>query len=380
MTSVLDRPGAPVPLSAAVPLQRAPYQDGYPTLFRRGHQFEIALGQRLALGGFKGPTDMALAPDGLLYVMNRYPQNAQLPGVRWVIVDLKDDGYEREVVPLGPDGKPMETGHEWAGSLQMTVCDSTGVLYSADEHVNVVVRCRTSGETIGYWGEGGMKPGQLNGPTGMCLDLDETLWIVNTLNHRVDHYTGEGKWLGGFGSFGTEPGRLNYPWGVAVDPVNQTIVVSDWRNDRVQRFSREGKLLQVIGRPGRGVGELHRPAGVAVDSHGDIYVCDRGNDRVLMYNYRGMFIESFIGDAIINDRGMKKVLTNLDMVRMRDNIEDLDREKRLKAPVSVRVDNKGRVFIADTGRYRIQVYKKWCKVLKPDEVDPPTLHADPVLT
>jgi DNA-binding beta-propeller fold protein YncE len=203
---------------------------------------------------------------------------------------------------------------------------------------------------------------------------------VNTLSHRVDHYTQEGKWLGGFGEFGAEPGKLNFPWGVAVDPINTTIVVSDWRNDRVQRFSREGELLQVIGRPGHGEGELHRPAGLAVDSHGDIYVADRGNNRVLSFNYRGMFIESFIGDAVINQRGMQKVLTNLDMVRMRDNIENLDREKRLKAPVSVRVDNKGRVYLVDTGRYRIQVYRKWCQLLQADEVDPPTLHVDPVLT
>ncbi len=380
MTSLIDRPAPVTPLAAAVPAQRAPYQEGYPALFRRGHQYEISLGQRLALGGFKGPTDVAFGPDGWLYVMNRYPNDGNVPGVRWVVTNVNDDGYEREVVPMGPDGKPMEVGREWLGSLQMTVCDSAGVLYSADERRNVVVRCRTTGETIGYWGEGGAAPGQLNAPTGMCLDRDENVWIVNTRSHRVDRYTGEGKWLGGFGSFGAGPGQLDHPWGVAVDPVNGTLLVSDWGNNRVQRFTTDGALLQVIGRPGHGAGELHRPAGTAVDAHGDVYVADRGNNRVLMFNYRGMFIESFIGDAVINDRGMKKVLTNLDMVRMRENIEDLDREKRLKAPVSVRVDNKGRVYIMDTGRYRIQVYRKMCKALRPDEIDPPSLHVDPVLT
>jgi DNA-binding beta-propeller fold protein YncE len=387
MTGVADRPTrgvapskAPVPLSTAIPASRAPYRDGYPTLFRRGHQFEIALGQRLALGGFKGPTDVAFGPDGWLYVMNRYPNDGHLAGVRWVQVNLKDDGYEFEVVPKDPPGKPGATGHEWLGSLQMTVCDSQGVLYSADEHRHMVVRCSINGETLGHWGQPGEKPGQLNGPTGMCLDADESLWIVNTLNHRIDHYTREGEWLGGFGRQGTGPGQLNFPWGVAIDPINGTVVVADWRNNLVKRFSREGKLLQVIGRPGHDEGELHRPAGIAVDSDGDIYVADRGNNRVLSFNYRGMFIESFIGDAVVNDRGMQKVLTNLDMVRMRDNIENLNREKRLKAPVSVRVDNKGRVYIADTGRYRVQVYRKMCKVLRPDEVDPPTLHVDPVLT
>ena len=327
MTTLLGRQPPPVAPRNAIP-------GDYPTLFRRGHQFEIALGQRLALGGFKGPNDVAFGPDGLLYVLNRYPTDqGHLPRNRWVRVDLNDDGYENDVVPLGPDGKEMERGNEWLVSLVMCVCDSKGTIYSADEHRNVVVRVKTTGETVGYWGESGTGPGKLNAPTGICLDADENLWIVNTRSHRVDHYTPEGKWLGGFGKFGVEPGRLNYPWGVAVDPVNGTVVVADWRND-----------------------------------------------RVLLFNYRGMFQESFIGDAVINERGMRKVLTNLDMVRMRDNISNLDREKRLKRPVSVRVDNKGRVYIVDSGRYRIQVYKKWCRVLKPDEVDSPTLHVDPELT
>jgi DNA-binding beta-propeller fold protein YncE len=380
MTGIADRPASPIPLERAVRAPWSSYHGNYPTLFRRGHQFEIALGQRLALGGFKGPTDVAFGPDGWLYVMNRYPNLGHLPGVRWVRVNLQDDGYEFEVAPKDPPGKPGTQGLEWLGSLQMTVCDSEGVLYAADEHRHMVVRCRVSGETLGYWGEPGSAPGQLNGPTGMCLDTDETLWIVNTLNNRVDHYTRQGEWLGGFGESGTDPGKLNLPWGVAIDPISATVLVADWRNDRIQRFSKDGALLQVIGRPGHGEGELHRPAGIAVDNRGDIYVADRGNNRVLSFNYRGMFIESFIGDALINERGMQKVLTNLDMVRMRDNIENLDREKRLKAPVSVRVDNKGRVYIVDTGRYRIQVYRKHCKLLRADEADPPTLHVDPVLT
>ena len=47
---------------------------GYPYMLRGGHKFEIALGQRLALGGFKGPLDLAIGPDEL-YVINRFTEN-----------------------------------------------------------------------------------------------------------------------------------------------------------------------------------------------------------------------------------------------------------------------------------------------------------------
>ena len=58
---------------------------------------------------------------------------------------------------------------------------------------------------------------------------------------------------------------------------------------------------------------------------------------------------------------------------------NLDREKRLKFPTSVRVDDEGRLFIADTGRYRVQIYKKLCRVLDPGEVEDAALHTDPGL-
>ncbi len=106
MTSLLERP-------AAKPAQPV----AYPTVFRRGHQFEIALGQRLALGGFKGPNDVAFGPDGWLYVLNRYPTEGLLARNRWVRVNLNDDGYENDIVPLGPDGKVMDFGEEGVGAL-----------------------------------------------------------------------------------------------------------------------------------------------------------------------------------------------------------------------------------------------------------------------
>ena len=110
------------------------------------------------------------------------------------------------------------------------------------------------------------------------------MWISESRNHRIQKFTRAGEYLGGFGQFGTEPGQFNYPWGIAIDPINGTILVADWRNDRIQRFTTAGELVQIIGSSGSGVGELKRPSSVTVDKHGDIYVSDRGNNRVLLFN------------------------------------------------------------------------------------------------
>ena len=354
---------------------------GYPYMLRGGHKFEIALGQRLALGGFKGPMDLAIGPEEL-YVINRFSDNAgNVARNRFVRVTTEDEGYEdNDIYVPGPDGGFEQVGERSLPSWVMCDIDDDGILYVTDEHANKVARFKTGGEYLGAWGEDGEGPGQLNGASGIAIDLEETVWVTSTRNHRVERFTKDGEHIGGFGEFGDAPGQLNYPWGLGIDPVNGSVMVADWRNDRVQRFSPDGEVLQVIGESGNGPGQMNRPSDVAVDKYGDIYVADRSNHRGLMFNPRGGFLESFIGDATLNERGMRKLMTNLDMLRMRENVVNLDAEKRFLNPTAVKVDDEDRVYWVDSGRYRVQIYSKVCKLLGPDEIDPPTMFTDPTLT
>lgn len=347
----------------------------YPTLLRMGHKYQFCLGQRLPVEGFYGPLDVSIGADDWLYVLNRWENVNGIPRNRYVTVTL-DDNYGDFIYPKF-DGEMESRGKERFPSPVMCAIDNDGVLYSTDEHANSVLMLNTSGETVGSWGEEGDGPGKLKAPSGITIDSDENLWIINCQNHLVQCFTRQGEYVKGWGEFGTEPGQLNYPWGITVDPINETLLVADWRNDVVKRFTTDGDLLQVIGTPGHGVGELRRPSSVAVDQHGDIYVVDRGNDRVLVFNYKGMYLESLIGDATMTDRGVQKLLTNPDALRLRDNVTDFDKEKRFAAPTSVKVDDEGRIYVVDTGRWRIQVYQKLCRVLEPHEIDAVEMHMDP---
>ena len=349
----------------------------YPSLLRMGHLFEASVGQRLPVDGLYGPLDMALGGDGWMYVLNKWVAQTFTGRSRYVVVSM-DDTY-RPDISHQPDGKPDSRGKEFLPSPVGCTTDGNGVLFSTDETRNVVVLCTTAGETTGYWGEAGNGPGQLNAPSGISFDSEGNLWVVSTRSCRVQRFSPDGEFLGGFGEFGTVPGKLNYPWGIAEDPVNTTLLIADWRNDRVQRFTHDGELRQVIGPEITRAGRLDHPSDVAVDAHGDIYVCDRGNHRVLQFNPRGQFIESFIGDAVMTERGADKLMANRDMLRWRDHIVDLDREKRFLNPTSVMVDDEFRLYVVDTGRFRIQVYRKTFRVLAPDEVDPPETYRDPHL-
>ena len=163
----------------------------------------------------------------------------------------------------------------------------------------------------------------------------------------------------------------------ASDPFTGDVLIADWRNHRVQRFSEDGELVQVIGSEGTGDGEFQKPSGVTVDHYGDIYVADQGNDRVQLFNSRGRFVESFRGDATINKRGVDRLMANPDMLRMRDEVPSIEPEKRLKRPTSVAVGADDRVYMVDSGRFRVQVYQKQVIALSPDQVDAP--RRDPVI-
>jgi DNA-binding beta-propeller fold protein YncE len=364
MTTIADRPTE----------KSTVYPGEYPTLLRMGHRFETAVGQRLIVDGLYGGMDLAFPGDGWIYILNRY-QNNNYPQMRFAQCNLADE-FPRNIVPA-IDGEPQRQGAE--RYLSPVCCDSdgAGTLFFTEEQANKVVLMNTEGDVLNDWGEPGDGPGQLNAPAGIAYAPDGALWVTCSRSHRVQQFTRDGEFIRGFGGFGTEPGKFNYPWGVAVDPVSGDILVADWRNDRVQRLTPDGRPLQVIDKVGRDKGQLNRPSDVTVDAHGDVYICDRGNDRVLQFNPRGLFIESFIGDATMNERGADKLMANPDMLRWRDHIVDLDREKRFWKPTTVKVDKDFRVYVLDQARFRLQVYRKTFRVLQPGQVDPPETYNDP---
>ena len=70
-------------------------------------------------------------------------------------------------------------------------------------------------------------------------------------------------------------------------------------------------------------------------------------------------------------------MSNPDMLRWRDYIPDLDREKRFWRPTTVSVDDEFRVFVVDAARFRVQVYRKTFKELSPGQIDPVDTYTDP---
>ena len=118
---------------------------------------------------------------------------------------------------------------------------------------------------------------------------------------------------------------------------------------------------------GTGDQDLNRPSDVAIDPEGDIYICDWANNRVQIYEQEGEFIASLIGDAQIPSKWNQQAInSSIDVIKARRRVASLEPEWRLAFPVSVEFDEvNSRIIIADSQRWRVQIYNKMLDYIEP---------------
>ena len=317
----------------------------------------------IATGGFVFPVSIAVASDGLVFVLSR-GNGASLsadgsPGISRRIGRTTIDEQHR--------GDFARNEFTWPTGIAIA---SDGKVYVSDEAENLIKVFRSDakypfpeygpdGEAIDRWGETGVAEGQLDGPSGLAFDTDDNLYLVDSRNDRVQKFTKEGRHLLSWGGTGAAEGQFRAPWGITIDPAGD-IYVADWGNDRVQKFSPGGTyLLSFEGTPEDG-GDLWHPADVAVDSDGDVYVTDWGNRRVRIYDPDGGPIAALYGDVDAYSRAVNYARERGDgLVRkMMDLTEDsVDKVRNFLRPTAIEVYPGDRIIVGDA-RGRLLVYDK----------------------
>ena len=315
----------------------------------RSFHYDRTVGRMEQVGsGFMQAVDLALGPEGRIYVVNRgfecFPHS-----VRVTIMNFDEDFIGQFSYTGEGDGELM-----WPTSIAL---DSEQNVYVTDEWLNRVSIFDKDGQYLDKWGVPGSADGEINMPSGIRFDREDNMYLVDCANNRMQVFTKEGKFLARWGEAGTGEGQFNSPWGLTIDNRGD-IYVADWRNDRIQKFTPDGRFLAEFGSSGSGVGEFNRPAGVAVDKDGDIYVADWFNDRVQVLTPEGRHITTFIGDAGLSKLGAEKLNANPDHIRMRSLIRDWTSEVRFWGPKAIAIDDEGRIMIIDGNRSRLQVYQK----------------------
>jgi len=146
--------------------------------------------------------------------------------------------------------------------------------------------------------EGGRGPHQVY---VQPYDPERHVWIVDDMNHVIHKFTNDGKTkvftLGEMGVFGPNDDLQHFNRPTMIDWLpDGTFFVSDgYANSRVVKFNKDGKPLLWWGsmQPGKGDGEFTVPHGIAVGDDRRVYVSDRFNRRIQVFDENGVFLDKW---------------------------------------------------------------------------------------
>ncbi|HEV8345283.1 MAG TPA: 6-bladed beta-propeller [Vicinamibacterales bacterium] len=166
---------------------------------------------------------------------------------------------------------------------------------------------------------------QLMKPYGVAVSRDGRVYVTDTVARRVFVFDPAAKLVRFVGE--NAPGKIVKPMGVAVDNAGR-VFVADATLKRVFGYGADGRLAIAIGRDG----ELQNPSGLAIDRDRQVlYVADAKKHQVLCYSSAdGSFLRA------VGKRGVEQGEFNF--------------------PTNLAVDRGGRLYVADTLNFRVQVF------------------------
>ena len=192
-------------------------------------------------------------------------------------------GLEPETMPVG-----------WTfGRVSAVATDSAGNLYAFQrgKTADPLIVFDSTGKYLRSWGKG-----MFGTPHGLRIDSADNVWITDSSDHQVMKFTKVGDLLltlGVKGKAGADEKRFNKPTDIAFAGNGDFYVSDGYGNSRVVKFSRDGKYIAAWGKHRAGPGEFSTPHSVAVDSSGTVYVCDRDNNRIQIFDAAGKFLRQW---------------------------------------------------------------------------------------
>ncbi len=240
------------------------------------------------------PSGMTITPDGGLILADDFNHRIQI-----------FDSDRNLKTQFGCKGKqPGEFQYPKGVAL-----DNNGHLYVADGWNHRVQKFDLEGNFISTFGEFGEGLGQMNEPWDVLVDSNGRVIVVERYNHRIQFFDANGNSEGWTGQRATvfedqlafiyetssalapRP-ALEFPTSVAEDP-HGNFFVTDSANHRVLKFDREWQLLKSFGSQGEAPGQFQYPMGLSVDDSGQVYVADLNNNRIQQFTGDGVFLSAF---------------------------------------------------------------------------------------
>jgi DNA-binding beta-propeller fold protein YncE len=147
------------------------------------------------------------------------------------------------------------------------------------------------------------------------VDKEDNIWVTDKGSDMVIKFNPEGRVVMVFGrkqeasDEGTEPlkhvkpplppvdGMFRQVTDIAWDAAGNTFISDGYVNSRIAKADKDGNWLKSWGEPGSEPGQLNVPHSIAVDLQGNVYVADRGNRRIQVFDGDGKFVRQFTIDV-----------------------------------------------------------------------------------
>lgn len=265
------------------------------------------------------------------------------------------------------DWARLPAGYHW-GTMSAVAVDAHGNVYGfqRDDPTSEVIVFNRQGTYLRTWGQG-----LFPYPHGMRALRDGNIWTTDRQAQLVQKFSPDGTLLFSLGRKGVagtmeSTDTFNGASDVALAE-NGDIFVSDGegQNTRIVKFSRDGRFLKSWGTKGAAPGQLQTPHAIFIDDRGQVWVADRGNKRLQVFDQEGRFLEEmsqfgtpvslFIqGDQlyVASPAPENTVTIGRTDGTVVETIEGLD------APHGIAVDADGAIYVAQSGGKSILKFVK----------------------
>ena len=279
-----------------------------------------------------------------------------------------------------PPSLPYRVIENWAklppgwnfGECSGVAVDRNDNVWVFNRGLHPVIEFDQNGKFLQAWQEVPVKS-----PHGIRVDPDGNVWLVDVAGHKILKMTRNGRVLMVIGGVGDSPGNndskeaFNRPTNIAFSPGGDFFVSDGYVNSRVVKFNRNGDYLSQWGRKGSADGEFNLVHDVVLDSMGRVYVADRENARVQIFDQDGKFLGKWTDIGApwgLSYVPGENVLFICDGVN--DRVEKVDLNGHVLGilgshgktpgqfswPHSIAVDHQGSIYVAEVKNWRVQKF------------------------
>ncbi len=179
-----------------------------------------------------------------------------------------------------------------SGAVSWLTTDASGNIYElqrgdADDPILVI---SPSGHLLRSWGKGDFKI-----PHSIRLDPNGNIWTVDAGSSTIIQWSPLGKKLLTI-DVGERPENgnpFNGTTDIAFAPNGHLFITDGYGNARVLEYSPTGQRLRQWGTPGTAPGQFHLPHSIQISPSGTIYIADRENGRIQLFDLSGHFLREF---------------------------------------------------------------------------------------